>query len=132
MSNPTINFRLSPYQLARGLQVIRQLEPTYQITSISQIVKVIYHDYLAKMSLNLTDEVPQDLLLEINSFIKNPPASKGITLDELMETVPTSFADVDLTEKHTFTELPDESEESEISSVSDFSPPDEWKEDNDK
>lgn len=152
MSNPTINFRLSPYQLARGLQIIRQLEPDYKITSLSQIVKVIYYDYLAKMSLNLTDEVPEELLIEINLFIAGK-SNKSLTLGELIlqeqekqlnKAVEESKEAVNETiksaeevaeEAKLIAELTKEnlknqenSEKSEISSVSDFSPPEEWKE----
>ena len=51
MSNPVITFRLSPYQIARGLQIVRSLEPDFQLTSLGQLVKICYMDYLAKMTL---------------------------------------------------------------------------------
>lgn len=111
MGNPIINFRLSPYQLARGLEIIRNLEPDYQLTSISKIVKIIYMDYLAKMSLNKTDRVPQHLIDEIESLLYKPKK----TINNLK----------DFTQEVIITNQP---EESIKSSVEDFSPPTEWKE----
>ena len=84
MKSIRITFRLKPYQLARGLQTIRQLEPSYKLLSLNDIVKVIYHDYLAKMSLNRLDAVPNDILTEIMSFI-DKPAREQMTLKELIE-----------------------------------------------
>ena len=72
MSSPIITFRLTPNQLARGLQIVRSLEPNFQLTSLSQLVKIIYTDYLAKMTLGQTDEVDQDIMQEIQVFILNP------------------------------------------------------------
>lgn len=83
MKSIRITFRLSPYQLARGLQTIRQLEPTYKLMSTNDLVKTIYHDYLAKMSLNKNDTIPSALLAEILRFT-NKPNSKSLNLDELI------------------------------------------------
>jgi hypothetical protein len=147
MPNPAVNFRLSPYQLARGLQVIRQLEPDYKIISINQIVKIIYFDYIAKMNLNQNDDVPPELILEINTFMTSPK-STGVTLDELLkqeeEQKPAREANEEFNRnlEDQLSRIPegimapepktveeDEPTESIISSVSDFSPPDEWKND---
>lgn len=121
MSNPTITFRLSPYQLARGLSVIRTLEPNYKCTGISHIVKVIYFDYLAKMSLGNDDKINPELLAEVLSIMDNP-GKASITLDDLISQ-----------ESETFANLPDDDpiqvdsdKSSDISSVSDFSPPSDW------
>ena len=142
MANPTINFRLSPYQIARGLQIIRQLEPDYKITSLSQIVKVIYYDYLAKMSLNLTDEVPEELLIEINLFNASK-SNKPLTLGDLIlqeqerqldeavnkaDKEPAIKSAEEVAEEAKLINELTTSDKSEISSVSDFSPPEEWKE----
>jgi hypothetical protein len=101
--NPIINFRLSPFQLARGLQIIRQLEPNYQLTSISKLVKTLYIDYLAKMSLNKPDAVPQHYLDEIESMLYTP--KKPIT---------------------SLKEFARSQNDSIISTVEDFSPPKDW------
>ena len=82
MKNIRITFRLSPYQLARGLQTIRQLEPTYKLTSINELVKTIYHDYLAKMTLNKLDDVPVEFIEEIENF---EGAESQLTLKELID-----------------------------------------------
>ncbi len=49
--NIQISLRLTPYQLAHGLEIIQAIEPVYQPTSLSAMVKLIYVDYLAKMSI---------------------------------------------------------------------------------
>ena len=110
MSNPTINFRLSTYQLARGLQIIRNLEPDYQLTSISKIVKVLYLDYLAKMSINKKDSIPQHFIDEIESLIYQPKRVIKIikTLNQEIET------------------NSNKEEKSIKSTVEDFSPPKDW------
>jgi len=72
MSSPIITFRFTTYQLARGLQIVRSLEPNFQLTSLSQLVKIIYTDYLAKMTLSQTDEVNPDIMQETQVFILNP------------------------------------------------------------
>lgn len=107
MSNPTINFRISPYQLARGLQIIRNLEPNYKITSISKIVKIIYFDYLAKMSINKESNVPQHLIDEVESLVYKKP--QKIKFKEFI-TIEKSISN----------------EKSIKSSVENFSPPTDW------
>ena len=67
MSNPVVTFRLSVSHLARGLQIIRDLEPDYILTSHSRIVKDIYFDYLAKMTLNKKSTIPQHLIDEVEN-----------------------------------------------------------------
>jgi len=84
MSSPIITFRLSTHQLARGLQIVHSLEPNFQLTSLSQLVKIIYTDYLAKMTLGQTDEIDQDIMKEIQMFILNP-RKKEINLASLAD-----------------------------------------------
>ena len=48
MSNPTVSLRLSNYHLARGLRAIRLIDPEWQLTSTSDLVKTIFNDYIAK------------------------------------------------------------------------------------
>ena len=107
MSNPTINFRLSTYQLARGLQIIRNLEPDYQLTSVSKIVKVLYLDYLAKMSINKKDSIPQHFVDEIESLIYQPKRVIKTLNQEIK---------INSTKE----------EKSIKSTVEDFSPPEDW------
>jgi len=149
MKSIRIVFKLTPYQLARGLQTIRQLEPTYKLTSLNELVKTIYHDYLAKMTINRLDAIPDQIINEIKSLINNP-ARTQITLSELMnlkkqdpEPLPKSshtskrphLSDEELTEitklaaQQKASKFIDQNNtESEISSVSDFSPPKDWME----
>jgi len=84
MSSPIITFRLTNHQLARGLQIVRSLEPNFQLTSLSQLVKILYTDYLAKMTIGQTDEVDQDIMQEIQIFIINPK-KKEINLASLAD-----------------------------------------------
>ena len=159
MKNIRITFRLSPYQLARGLQTIRQLEPSYKLISLNDIVKTIYHDYLAKMTLNRLEEVPADITAEITQFLDNP-ARKQITLEELIDLKPEpTSAKIELgseatpdgvqpSEQELEVDLSDEIlaeinkvsaltkaskfddpnlSDSDISSITDFSPPTDWK-----
>ena len=65
MPNPQISFRLTPYQLARGLKILRTLEPNLPLISLSQLVKTIYIDYMAKTSLKQAGDVTPAELLEI-------------------------------------------------------------------
>jgi len=112
--NPTINFRLSPQQLARGLQIIRNLEPTYKLISPSKIVKTIYFDYLAKMTLNKSNSVPQKYLEEINLLLENKNKKNIKDFNSLKTFIQTNNQDENNDEK------------SVISSVEDFSPPEDW------
>jgi len=67
MSNPTVSFRISDYHLARGLRAIRILEPTWKLTTPSDLIRTIFNDYIAKSeNLNNTPHnVTTDLLQEI-------------------------------------------------------------------
>jgi hypothetical protein len=115
MSNPNINFRVSKFQLARALHIIKQLEPSYKITSASNIVKTCFFDYLAKMNLSRDPNVPPDIIIELENFLDDTKPS-AISLDD--------FIDQQTTEQP----IANHSEKSTITSVSDFSPPDDWKE----
>ena len=84
MKSVRITFRLKPYQLAKGLQTIRQLEPAYKIISLNDIVKEIYHDYIAKMSLNRNESIAPELIKEIISFVGKSSQEKSLTLDGLI------------------------------------------------
>lgn len=122
MSSPHITFRLSQYQLARGLQVVRSLEPNFHLTSLSQLVKIIYTDYLAKMTLGQSDEIDPKIMADIQSFIINPK-KRDINLSSLVD----SEERLATSSKPNLTmPLPDEETESVVSTVTDFSPPTEW------
>lgn len=126
MSNPTVSFRISKYHLARALHVVRQLEPNYSLTSTSHLVKTCFFDYLAKMNLARTAEVPSEIIIELNDFLMNrsDAKSQSISLDDLIEQH----------EEHELNQgkKPSKDDKSDISSVSDFSPPDDWKDNNEE
>ena len=107
--NPSISFRVNEFHLARALNIIRQLEPSYQIISPSHIVKTCFFDYIAKMNLNRDPNVPPHIITELNAFLNNPNKTQSIDLDS-------------------FIDQQEQFEKAEISSVTDFSPPDDWKE----
>lgn len=121
MSKPTITFRLSTYQLARGLQVIRSLEPNFQLTSLSQLVKIIYTDYLAKMTLGQSDLIDQSIMDEITDFI-TMPRRREFDLAAIADSEELSI----LNKLNQPVPPASEKTESEISSVTDFSPPKDW------
>lgn len=119
MPSPVIRVRLTQYQLARGLKTIRDLEPNFHLMSLNHLVQVIYNDYLTKMSLNTTDDLSQDIVDEIFAFLKKKP-SKKITLNSIIEAENLN-EQKESKEKLTY-------EKAEISTVSDFSPPSDWME----
>jgi hypothetical protein len=67
MSNPTVSLRLSDYHLARALRAIRILEPNWQLTSCSDLVRTVFNDYIAKSEhFNKSPlTVPPELVAEI-------------------------------------------------------------------
>jgi len=116
MSNPVITFRLSTSHLARGLQIIRDLEPDYILTSHSRIVKDLYIDYLAKMTINKKSEIPQHLIDEVENNLYVPKSINS--LEKFINNMP---------------EMPKKvkqpkAEKSIKSSVENFAPPTEWTE----
>ena len=113
MANPHISFRLSKYQIARGLKIIRLIEPDHSPVSVSQLVKTIYIDYLAKTSLQSVGDVNDDDIAEVESLLSQP--SKKLTFDTFKQSL--QQAEVIKNEPET---------NSEISTVSDFAPPEEW------
>ena len=138
MANPQINFRLSSYQIARGLRILRKLEPTYQFTSIHQIIKDCYLDYIAKMSIGTDDQIHFQDVEEIQA--KRSSKSKPLTINELSQLLsPANFQPLpkqsEALEK-LVSSIKDEScnidksrkdnISSKISTVSDFSPPSSW------
>ncbi len=149
MKSIRLTFRLSPYQLARGLQTMKQLDPTYQLLSLNDMVKTIYHDYLAKMTMNKTSAVPSYFLTEISSIINT--SNQKLTMDnESYESPAEEIEDVadsdEELSKETLAEINQLVSQtkrltsimkasdfndpnittSEISTITDFSPPKDW------
>ena len=158
MKSARIVVRLTPYQIARGLQIIRQLEPNYQLISVNDVVKTIYHDYISKMSINRSASVPQEIVNEVVDLLRNTKSTKAITIDDMLS-LKADNQELEISQVKEKSELSDEilaeiekitsnepkeviekitnkaSEfndpnitESKISAVEDFSPPTDWKE----
>lgn len=143
--NPTITFRLTPYQIARGLQIIRQFEPNYVPSTPNKIVKMLYLDYLAKMNINRSDDVPLNLLNEVNLMLNQNKKSEPNQFDISSLPQPKRFSPPNSLEPTKDLELPkvqpfpilsnpefdhiQVSTESVISTVTDFSPPSDWMDD---
>ena len=86
MQNQRVTIRLSEHNLGRALQAIRILDPTYKLTSPANLVKVIFNDYLAKMDLAKTTDVPSTIMEEILNFINQPVSErKTISLQDLID-----------------------------------------------
>ena len=144
MANPQVNFRLSPYQIARGLRILRRLEPTYQFTSIHQIIKDCFLDYIAKMSIGTDDQILFQDMEEIESKILSkvkpltmddlsqvvspanfsPPPKQSEALEKLVSSIKHESCKTDESCKEGESRKEDTS--SKISTVSDFSPPSSW------
>ena len=143
--NPTITFRLTPYQIARGLQIIRQFEPNYVPSTPNKIVKLLYLDYLAKMNINRSDDVPLNILNEVNLMLnknkKSEPNQFDISslpqpkrfsppndLPQPKSLEPSKVQPFPILSKQEFDSI-QISSESVISTVTDFSPPSDWMDD---
>ena len=118
MANTTITFRLTKYQLARGLWLIRKLEPNYQPSSTSQLVKLIYLDYLSKMNLGKSDIVPPEIMLETQILCTRKKSPKT-TFEDFIKAQPSHQPAIPA-------ESPTNEESSIINTVTDFSPPLSW------
>lgn len=116
MANPQISFRLTNYQLARGLKIIQAIEPNTEITSLSQLVKTLYLDYIAKTSLSKESAVTEKDLNTVSSLISTKKKSMDFNAFQT------------ITKRSTKASKSSDSIESKVSSVSDFSPPKDWTE----
>lgn len=84
MPSPVITFRLTPHQLAWGLQIVRSLDPNFQLLSLNQLVKIIYTDYLVKMTLGQSNQIDPKIMDEIQNLILKPQ-KKTISLSSLVD-----------------------------------------------
>ncbi|HKL47954.1 MAG TPA: hypothetical protein VJ878_04720 [Candidatus Izemoplasmatales bacterium] len=123
MKNPTISFRLTPYQLAKGLRSIRAFDPTYNPESLNKMVKTIFFDYINKfdnmqdLSIRQMDEIT---LLTPSKYLTHKNQAEKITLDTIIKKEKPTWLEessVEETSKET---------DSTITSVTDFSPPPDW------
>ena len=143
--NPTITFRLTPYQIARGLQIIRQFEPNYVPSTPNKIVKLLYLDYLAKMNINRSDDISLNILNEVNLMLNQNKKSEPNQFDISSLPQPKRFSQPNDLPQPNSLEVPKVqafpilsnpefyhiqiSSESVISTVTDFSPPSDWMDD---
>ena len=143
--NPTVTFRLTPYQIARGLQIIRQFEPNYVPSTPNKIVKLLYLDYLAKMNINRSDDISLNILNEVNLMLNQNKKSEPNQFDISSLPQPKRFSppqylvptkDLEPSKVQPFPILSNQefdpiqiSSESVISTVTDFSPPSDWMDD---
>jgi len=74
MKSQPVKFYLSTYHLARGLTAVRQFDPTYQPSSIHQLVKLIFFDYCAKTSIARSEDIPHNNWQDILALL---PGTKG-------------------------------------------------------
>ena len=84
MSNHSIRIKLTPFQLANGLKIIRESDPDFQLISLNQLVYAVYNDCVAKTILNTTNDLSQELIDEINTLVNKKPVKK-ITLNSVIE-----------------------------------------------
>lgn len=120
MPNPTVTFRLNKYQLARGLWLIRQYEAAFRPSSASHIVKTLYLDTIAKHTMNRPDPANPQLMNEVQSLLDRKQRTETTFEDFLQDvTIPNQSTQ------------PDESQ-SIIKTVTDFSPPMDWLDEDDE
>lgn len=79
MASLQISFRLTAYQLARGLKLIRTIKPEYTPTSLSQLVKTIYIDYLSHIDLSPINQISDDDIAEIHQLLQSKPKVMSLT-----------------------------------------------------
>ena len=123
MSNPQISFRLTPYQLARGLKILRTQEPAFVPTSLAQMVKELYLDYIAKTSLQHTDVISDQDLTEIQNLICNKRVTMSLTAFQQATNQKQPMIKKPVSQNNADNKP---EEKSKITSVSDFSPPEDW------
>lgn len=78
--NIQISFRLSPYQLAHGLEILRALEPTYKPSSLTSMVKIIYQDWIAKMGAATKPWPTDETQVEIGQIMQQTAAGRMVRL----------------------------------------------------
>jgi hypothetical protein len=139
-----ISFLISVNELAHGLEIIQALEPSYYPVSMNQMVRLVYRDYLAKMSI-VSSPVPTERAAEIVKRVlgqaKWGAAANGQSNDEqeLMKiqsqqqtlvqahhyTKPESVVEPDLKEleRKMMANISQAQSQSQVNVVTDFSPP---------
>lgn len=115
MRNPSINFRISPYQLGRGLRYLREQDKFFKPSSPANIIKQVFFTAIANTTINRADAVPPEIMAEIYQLLakKARPETNFETFlaENYKESEPKPTA---------------REEQSIIKSVTDFSPPEDW------
>ncbi|MCP3683272.1 MAG: hypothetical protein GY861_11340 [bacterium] len=128
-----VTFRLSLYQLAHGLEIIQAMEPTYKPVSMNAMAKIIYLDYISKMSI-VSNPVPStkslNTIKQMRGRSKNTkPQDNDKELlnrifkekvESMTKVRPTNIKDIDFSK---FEQPLKEVSRSEVKVVTDFSPP---------
>lgn len=118
MKNPTLSFRLSPYQLTKALRAIRQFNPTYQPESLNMLIKDIVIEYITKFDLSddvTITQMDEITLLIPSKFLTSKKKEEKITLDTILNKE----------NQQSMEKTPAETS-STITTVTDFSPPTNW------
>ena len=88
MSSHKISFYLNEYHIARALAVIRRQDPTYQPTSIHQLIKTTSIDYCAKLSIGFSDIIPSEIWTDLQKLLPSSnPKVKPSTEAELINII---------------------------------------------
>ena len=70
MTSPQISFRLTPHQLARGLKILRSIEPNHQPASLSQLIKTLYLNQIAHSKTVSSTIITDADIAEIHNLAK--------------------------------------------------------------
>ena len=83
MASHKISFYLNEYHIARTLTVIRRLDPTYQPSSIHQLIKTAAIDYCAKLSIGFSDVIPPEIWSDVHKLLpsSNPKIKPSSELE---------------------------------------------------
>lgn len=155
MSNPTVSFRISDYHLARGLRAIRNIEPSWNLTTPSNLIRTIFNDYIAKSeaqnntSLDVSPELLHEIILAragLNKDTNNqldilPQIAKPkqktedqirqeLEEEKIFNQIKHDAKQTQVTEETKLSHKPSEEPKTDSikSSVTDFSPPSDWME----
>ena len=80
-----VSFRLTPWQLAHGLEIIQNLEPSYQPASLSAMAKIIYQDWLSKLSIGVNPEPSNQSLARVQALNNSWKQKAQFELDSNQE-----------------------------------------------
>lgn len=82
-----VEFLLSINELAHGLGIIQALEPSYTPVSLNAMVRLVYRDYLAKMSLVSNPVATQAALEQIKRMIGASSRQQAASVNDDQELI---------------------------------------------